>query len=160
MKTKKYLQHALPYWLESAMSNRYTCTNPRCENGKINIQTERSSWEYPGAWEEVDCEICNGLGYFPAKKRKARRRCTLKSWMTDKIIKDSIDFAPHSLLGYMMGVLNVMACSSTSPEEAKKMAVNASYAAQIYNNMIKRHRDWLFEIENERIAKMYQEVGL
>jgi len=160
MKTKKYLQLALPHWLELAMDNRHTCTNPRCENGKVSIQTERSSWEYPGAWEEVDCEICNGLGYFPAKKRRARRRCILKSWMTNKIIKDRHDMAPCALSGYMMGVLGVMAWASTSPEAAKEMAVNASYAAQIYRRMIDRHRDWLYEVENKRIAKMYQEVGL
>ena len=160
MKTKKYLQQALPHWLESAMSNRHTCSNFRCENGKVSIQTESSSWEYPGAWEDVECEVCGGLGYFPAKKRRARRRCTLKSWMTNKIINDRHDVAPCALSGYMMGVLNVMSWATTNPEAAKEMAVNAAYAAQVYQKMIYRRREWLYELENKRIAKMYQEVGL
>ena len=51
-------------WLWMHTQSRTSCP-ARCDGGKVYYQTERSSWEYPGAWEGRPCERCCGLGYLP-----------------------------------------------------------------------------------------------
>lgn len=50
--------------------NRTACP-ARCDGGTVYTQTERTSWEYPGAWEGRPCERCGGLGYLPRVWRRA-----------------------------------------------------------------------------------------
>ena len=43
----------------------WTSCPAQCDGGTVYYQTERTSWEYPGAWEGRPCERCCGLGYLP-----------------------------------------------------------------------------------------------
>lgn len=51
-------------WLWMHTQSRTPCP-ARCDEGTVYAQTERTSWEYPGAWEGRPCERCCGLGYLP-----------------------------------------------------------------------------------------------
>ncbi len=57
-------------WLWQHTQSRTSCP-ARCDGGKVYYQTERTSWEYPGAWEGRPCERCRGLGYLPRVWRRA-----------------------------------------------------------------------------------------
>ena len=57
-------------WLWQHTQSRTSCP-ARCDGGKVYAQTERTSWEYPGAWEGRPCERCGGQGYLPRVWRRA-----------------------------------------------------------------------------------------
>ena len=57
-------------WLWQHRQDRTACP-ARCDGGTVYTQTERASWEYPGAWEGRPCERCGGLGYLPRVWRRA-----------------------------------------------------------------------------------------
>lgn len=53
------------------LAQNLTACPARCDGGTVYTQTERTSWEYPGAWEGRPCERCGGLGYLPRVWRRA-----------------------------------------------------------------------------------------
>ncbi len=64
-------------WLWMHTQSRTPCP-ARCDEGTVYYQTERASWEYPGAWEGHPCERCGGLGYL------------LRVWRRSKLTRPSL----------------------------------------------------------------------
>ena len=62
-------------WLWQHTQSRTSCP-ARCDGGKVYRQTERASWEYPGAWEGRPCERCGGQGYLPRVWRRGTEAAT------------------------------------------------------------------------------------
>ena len=62
-------------WLWQHTQSRTSCP-ARCDGGTVYTQTERTSWEYPGAWEGRPCERCGGHGYLPRVWRRGTEAAT------------------------------------------------------------------------------------
>ena len=88
--------------------------------------------------------------------RKAKSRTKIAGWMFKGILKASPDMGTAVLSGWMKAQIRTMTWSSQVAEIAKGTAAQLG----IYERIIQRRVDGWYKKENERIAKMYQEVGL
>ena len=88
--------------------------------------------------------------------RKAKSRTKIAGWMFKGILKASPDMGTAVLSGWMKAQIRTMSWSSRVAEIAKETAAQLS----VYEQIIQRRVDGWCKKENERIANMYQEVGL
>ena len=88
--------------------------------------------------------------------RKAKSRTKIAGWMFKGILKASPDMGTAVLSGWMKSRIRSMAWGSQVADIAKETAAQLS----IDERIIQRRVDGWYSKENERIAKMYQEVGL
>ena len=88
--------------------------------------------------------------------RKAKSRTKIAGWMFKGILKASPDMGTAVLSGWMKAKIRSMSWSSQVAEMAKESAAQLS----IYERIIQRRVDGWYKKENERIAKMFQEVDL
>lgn len=88
--------------------------------------------------------------------RKAKSRTKIAGWMFKGILKASPDMGTAVLSGWMKAQIRTMSWSIRVAETAKETAAQLS----VYEGIIQRRVDGWCKKENERIAKMYQEVGL
>ena len=94
----------------------------------------------------------------PTSSRKMRKKQSgpIKVWMLKKICQSEPRMGAFIVAGWMEGALNIMAWT---PNEAARMAKEASFAAKVYRGIVERHQNHWHNIEKKRIAKMYQEAG-
>jgi len=92
-----------------------------------------------------------------SKSLRKKSGGAIKVWMLRKICESDPQFGASIRAGWMEGALNVM---SWSPNEAAKMAKEYAFAAKVYRGIVERHQRHHYDIEQKRINKMYQEVGL
>ena len=81
----------------------------------------------------------------------------IKVWMLKKICESEPRLGAFIVAGWMEGALNIMAWT---PNEAARMAKEYAFAAKVYRGIVERHQRHHYDIEQKRINKMYQEVGL
>ena len=95
----------------------------------------------------------------PNASKRLRKKAggVIKAWMLKKICQSEPRLGTSIMAGWMEGALNVM---SWSPNEAAQMAKEYSFAANVYRGIVERHHRHHHDLEQKRIAKMYQEVGL
>lgn len=88
---------------------------------------------------------------------RKKSRGSIKVWMLRKICQSEPRLGAFVVAGWMEGALNIMAWT---PNDAARMAKEASFAAKIYRGIVERHQNHWYNIEKKRINKMYQEAGL
>ena len=92
-----------------------------------------------------------------SKKLRKKSGGAIKVWMLRKICESDPRRGVHIISGWMEGAINVM---SWTPNEAARMAKECAFAAKVYRGVLERHQRHYHDIEQKRINKMYQEVGL
>ena len=154
---KRFLLERKHDWLDWAMSNRLMCS---CDRGMVSVQVEYPTRDYPGWAEDRNCERCGGSGYFCAPSCKAKSRTKIAGWMFNGILKASHDMGTAVLSGWMKAQIRSMTWSCYSQSRVVEIAKETAAQLTIYERIIERRVDNWYKKENERIAKMYQEVGL
>lgn len=92
--------------------------------------------------------------------RKSKSRTKIAGWMFKEILKSSPDLGSAVLSGWMKGQIRSMTWNCYSQSRVVEMARETAAQLEIYEQIIERRVDNWYKKENERIAKMYQEVGL
>ena len=92
--------------------------------------------------------------------RKAKSRTKIAGWMFKGILKASPDMGTAVISGWMKARIRSMAWKCYSPSRVVEMVRETAAQLEIYERIIERRVDNWYKKENERIAKMYQEVGL
>ena len=92
--------------------------------------------------------------------RKAKSRTKIAGWMFKGILKASPDMGTAVLSGWMKAQIRSMTWKCFGPERIAELAKESAAQLGIYERIIERRVDGWYKKENERIAKMYQEVGL
>ena len=92
--------------------------------------------------------------------RKARSRTKIAGWMFNGILKASPDMGTAALSGWMKAQIRSMTWSCYSQSRIVEIAKESAAQLSIYERIIQRRVDGWYKKENERIAKIYQEVGL
>ena len=92
--------------------------------------------------------------------RKAKSRTKIAGWMFNGILKASPDMGTAVLSGWMKAQIRSMTWSCYSHGRVAEIAKETAAQLSIYERIIQRRVDGWYKKENERIAKMYQEVGL
>ena len=95
----------------------------------------------------------------PNASKKLRKKAggSIKVWMLRKICESEPRLGVCIISGWMEGAINIMAWT---PSEASRMAVDCAFAAKTYRGILTRHQNHLYDLEQKRINKMFQEVGL
>ncbi len=92
--------------------------------------------------------------------RKAKSRTKIAGWMFKGILKASPDMGTAILSGWMKSQIRTMTWACYSNSRVAEIAKETAAQLSIYERIIQRRVDGWYKKENERIAKMYQEVGL
>lgn len=92
--------------------------------------------------------------------RKSKSRTKIAGWMFKEILKSSPDLGTAVLSGWMKAQIRSMTWRCHSQNRVVEMARETAAQLEIYERIIQRRVDNWYREENERIAKMYQEVGL
>ena len=154
---KRFLLERKHDWLDWAMSNRLMCS---CDRGMVSVQVEYPTRDYPGWAEDRNCERCGGSGYFCAPSCKAKSRTKISTWMFKDIIKSHPELGSSILAGWMKAQIRSMTWKFFGPDRIAEIAKDSAAQLTVYERIIERRVNNWYKKENERIAKMYQEVGL